>query len=154
LRVYAIKDQGRALEFMHKVSRACPLSWRPWHHDWDLVGATPSDFVQTKTDDIPMCIAGFQGYMLAGIGRSLRLYEMGKKALLRKCENSVSPRRLRLQPLILTPRRVSLHALLRSTSSGRGSLSATCKSRPSTASIDPSRPVNCSSSPTTRSLAG
>ncbi|RSH89543.1 pre-mRNA-splicing factor rse1 [Saitozyma podzolica] len=63
LRVYAIKDQGRALEFMHK----------------------------TKTDDIPMCIAGFQGYMLAGIGRSLRLYEMGKKALLRKCENSSFP---------------------------------------------------------------
>lgn len=29
--------------------------------------------------------------MLAGIGKSLRLYEMGKKALLRKCENSVSP---------------------------------------------------------------
>jgi hypothetical protein len=27
--------------------------------------------------------------MLAGIGKSLRLYEMGKKALLRKCENSV-----------------------------------------------------------------
>jgi hypothetical protein len=28
--------------------------------------------------------------MLAGVGKSLRLYEMGKKALLRKCENSVS----------------------------------------------------------------
>lgn len=28
--------------------------------------------------------------MLAGIGKSLRLYEMGKKALLRKCENNVS----------------------------------------------------------------
>ncbi|RYZ77123.1 MAG: hypothetical protein EOP04_31330 [Proteobacteria bacterium] len=38
---------------------------------------------------MPMCVAGFQGYLLAGIGKSLRLYEMGKKALLRKCENSV-----------------------------------------------------------------
>lgn len=28
--------------------------------------------------------------MLAGIGKALRLYEMGKKALLRKCENNVS----------------------------------------------------------------
>ena len=37
-----------------------------------------------------MCVAGFQGYMLAGIGKALRLYEMGKKALLRKCENNVS----------------------------------------------------------------
>jgi splicing factor 3B subunit 3 len=28
--------------------------------------------------------------MLAGVGKALRLYEMGKKALLRKCENNVS----------------------------------------------------------------
>ncbi|KAK4686117.1 splicing factor 3B subunit 3, partial [Tremellales sp. Uapishka_1] len=62
LRVYSFKDGGRGLEFMHK----------------------------TKTDDIPICISGFQGFLLAGVGKSLRLYEMGKKALLRKCENSVS----------------------------------------------------------------
>lgn len=63
LRVYAIKEQGRVLEFLHK----------------------------TKTDDIPLCLAGFQGFLLAGIGKSLRLYEMGKKALLRKCENNGFP---------------------------------------------------------------
>lgn len=63
LRVYAIKEQGRILEFLHK----------------------------TKTDDIPLCLAGFQGFLLAGIGKSLRLYEMGKKALLRKCENNGFP---------------------------------------------------------------
>lgn len=28
--------------------------------------------------------------MLAGVGKALRLYELGKKALLRKCENNVS----------------------------------------------------------------
>lgn len=42
LRVYAIKDQGRALEFMHKVSRADPS---PWRYDWDVMGErllTPS----------------------------------------------------------------------------------------------------------------
>ncbi|WVQ82855.1 pre-mRNA-splicing factor RSE1 [Cryptococcus sp. DSM 104549] len=63
LRVYAIKQEGRVLEFMHK----------------------------TKTDDVPLCLAGFQGFLLVGIGKSLRLYEMGKKALLRKAENNSFP---------------------------------------------------------------
>lgn len=54
------------------------------------MGIQAADPPQTKTDDIPMCVAGFQGYMLVGIGKALRLYEMGKKALLRKCENAVS----------------------------------------------------------------
>lgn len=63
LRVYAIRDEGKRLEFMHK----------------------------TKTDDVPLAVAAFQGYLLAGVGKSLRLYEMGKKALLRKCENNGFP---------------------------------------------------------------
>ena len=45
-----------------------------------------------------MCLAGFQGFMLAGIGKSLRLYEMGKKALLRKCESNVSRRKASSAP--------------------------------------------------------
>lgn len=63
IRVYAIRDAGRTLEFMHK----------------------------TRTDDVPLALAAFQGYLLAGVGKSLRLYEMGKKALLRKCENTGFP---------------------------------------------------------------
>ncbi|WOO84633.1 Pre-mRNA-splicing factor RSE1 [Vanrija pseudolonga] len=63
LRVYAIKNEGRTLEFLHK----------------------------TKTDDIPIAVAAFQGFLLAGVGKSLRLYEAGKKALLRKCENNGFP---------------------------------------------------------------
>ncbi|WVR03143.1 pre-mRNA-splicing factor RSE1 [Kwoniella sp. DSM 27419] len=63
LRVYAIREEGRVLEFMHK----------------------------TKTDDVPLCLAAFQGFLLAGVGKALRLYEMGKKALLRKCENNGFP---------------------------------------------------------------
>lgn len=63
LRVYEIKDDGRRLEFMQK----------------------------TRTDDVPLAVAAFQGFLLAGVGKSLRLYEMGKKALLRKCENNGFP---------------------------------------------------------------
>ena len=32
----------------------------------------------------------FQGRLLVGVGRFLRVYDMGKKKLLRKCENKVS----------------------------------------------------------------
>jgi splicing factor 3B subunit 3 len=37
-----------------------------------------------------MALAAFQGHLVAGIGKALRLYELGKKQLLRKCENNVS----------------------------------------------------------------
>ena len=42
---------------------------------------------RTKVDDGPvLAMAHFQGRLLVGIGKSLRLYEMGKRQLLRKCE--------------------------------------------------------------------
>ena len=36
-----------------------------------------------------MAVIGFQGRLVAGVGKSLRIYEMGKKKLLRKTENRV-----------------------------------------------------------------
>ena len=45
---------------------------------------------KTPVDDIPSVIVPFQGRILIGIGRNLRIYELGKKKLLRKCENKVS----------------------------------------------------------------
>ena len=42
---------------------------------------------KTKVDDGPvLAMAHFQGRLLVGIGKTLRLYEMGKRQLLRKCE--------------------------------------------------------------------
>mmetsp|Transcript_26465 Transcript_26465/g.39327 ORF Transcript_26465/g.39327 Transcript_26465/m.39327 type:complete len:1065 (-) Transcript_26465:79-3273(-) len=42
---------------------------------------------RTKVDDGPvLALVHFQGRLLVGIGRTLRLYEMGKRQLLRKCE--------------------------------------------------------------------
>ena len=42
---------------------------------------------RTKIEDGPvLALAHFQGKLLAGIGQTLRLYEMGKRQLLRKCE--------------------------------------------------------------------
>ena len=37
-----------------------------------------------------MALMGFQGRLCAGVGKSLRLYEIGKKKLLRKVEAKVS----------------------------------------------------------------
>ncbi|KAG8759915.1 pre-mRNA-splicing factor rse1 [Serendipita sp. 396] len=59
LRVYAFVEGGSKIELLHK----------------------------TETDDIPMSLLSFQGRLLAGVGKSLRLYDIGKKKLLRKAEN-------------------------------------------------------------------
>jgi splicing factor 3B subunit 3 len=46
---------------------------------------------QTEVEDVPMTMCEFQGKLLVGVGKSLRLYELGKKKLLRKCENKCFP---------------------------------------------------------------
>ncbi|TIB68603.1 hypothetical protein E3P77_00973 [Wallemia ichthyophaga] len=58
LRVYKVTDDSQ-LELLHK----------------------------TDVDDVPYALHAFKGRLLAGVGKALRLYELGKKRLLRKCEN-------------------------------------------------------------------
>ena len=60
--VYALSADGTRLSFLH---RTC-------------VG-----------DDVPSAMVAFQGRVLVGVGRLLRIYDLGKKKLLRKCENKV-----------------------------------------------------------------
>jgi splicing factor 3B subunit 3 len=64
VRVYKFAPNGQSLQLVH----ATPL------------GAT-----------IPSALAEFEGRLLVGCGRSLRLMECGKKKLLRKCEFSGLP---------------------------------------------------------------
>ncbi len=40
--------------------------------------------MQTEVDDVPMALMAFQGRLVAGVGKALRIYEIGKKKLLRK----------------------------------------------------------------------
>ncbi|TFK22207.1 pre-mRNA-splicing factor RSE1 [Coprinopsis marcescibilis] len=61
LRTYKFLNDGAGLELMHK----------------------------TETDDVPMALLAFQGKLLAGVGKSLRIYDIGKKKLLRKVENKM-----------------------------------------------------------------
>ncbi|KAL2923338.1 hypothetical protein RDABS01_014829 [Bienertia sinuspersici] len=46
---------------------------------------------KTQVDGVPLALSHFQGRLLAGIGNVLRLYDLGKKRLLRKCENKLFP---------------------------------------------------------------
>ncbi|KAH7296253.1 hypothetical protein KP509_26G015800 [Ceratopteris richardii] len=46
---------------------------------------------KTPVDGIPTALCQFQGRLLVGIGQILRVYDLGKKKLLRKCENKNFP---------------------------------------------------------------
>lgn len=45
---------------------------------------------KTSVDEAPTALCAYQGKLLVGVGRMLRLYDLGKKKLLRKCENKVT----------------------------------------------------------------
>lgn len=79
LRTYLLKEDGTDLELLHKVSIGS--GFRIGNSD------TP---MQTETDDVPLSLLAFQGKLITGVGKALRLYEIGKKKLLRKSENRVS----------------------------------------------------------------
>lgn len=44
---------------------------------------------RTPVDGVPYAVCSYNGRLLAGVGRMLRLYDLGVKKLLRKCENKV-----------------------------------------------------------------
>ncbi|KAG5179960.1 putative spliceosomal protein sap [Tribonema minus] len=45
----------------------------------------------TEVPDVPLAMSEFQGRLLVGAGKSLRLYDLGKRKLLRKCEHKGLP---------------------------------------------------------------
>ncbi|PKA61181.1 DNA damage-binding protein 1b [Apostasia shenzhenica] len=63
IHIYRFIDEGKSLELVHK----------------------------TQVDGVPLALCQFQGRLLAGIGSVLRLYDLGKRRLLRKCENKLFP---------------------------------------------------------------
>ena len=48
----------------------------------------------TYLEDAPTAITAFQGRVLVGVGHLLRIYDLGKKKMLRKCENRNIPFRI------------------------------------------------------------
>ncbi|KAK2739201.1 pre-mRNA-splicing factor rse1 [Myotisia sp. PD_48] len=64
IHIYRFQEDGKELEFIHK----------------------------TKVEEPPLALLAFQGRLLAGIGPILRLYDLGMKQLLRKCQAPVTSR--------------------------------------------------------------
>lgn len=62
IHVYRFQENGRDLEFIHK----------------------------TKIEEPPMALLPFQGKLLAGIGKTLRVYDLGLRQLLRKSQADVA----------------------------------------------------------------
>jgi splicing factor 3B subunit 3 len=60
-------------------------------HVYRVLGDTLQLLHRTEVEDIPMCLAEFQGRLLVGTGRCLRMYDLGKRKLLKKCENKTFP---------------------------------------------------------------
>ena len=58
IHVYRLHDNGKELEFIHK----------------------------TKIEQPPLALLPFQGRLLAGVGPELRIYDLGMKQMLRKCQ--------------------------------------------------------------------
>lgn len=69
-----------------------PKKWSMCYiHVYRLLGDTLQLLHRTEIEDIPMAMVEFQGRLLVGIGRCLRLYDLGKRKLLKKCENKSLP---------------------------------------------------------------
>lgn len=66
LYVYRLAEGGRELEFIHK----------------------------TKIEEPPHALLAFQGRLLCGIGRTLRMYDLGMRQMLRKAQAEVAPQHI------------------------------------------------------------
>ncbi|KXZ43846.1 hypothetical protein GPECTOR_79g125 [Gonium pectorale] len=67
IRLYRLSDGGKRLDLLHKTA---------------------------VDGGVPGALCGFKGRLLAGVGPTLRLYDMGKKKLLRKCEYNRLPHQI------------------------------------------------------------
>ena len=88
IRIYAIGEGGRSLTLLHKTR----VSWLHEHcspvgHQQVFTWSFTEHGWLQQVDGIPGALVGFKGRLLAGIETTVRLYDMGKKKLLRKCEH-------------------------------------------------------------------
>ncbi|PHH91551.1 hypothetical protein CDD83_36 [Cordyceps sp. RAO-2017] len=66
IHVYRLSEGGRQVEFVHK----------------------------TSVEELPLAMIPFQGKVLAGIGRTMRVYDLGMRQLLRKAQGEVAPQQI------------------------------------------------------------
>lgn len=74
---------ARRMRLLDRAHQGCEVA--TFRFDADLEHLVPVH--RTTVEDIPRAIAPFQGRVVVGVGKLLRLYDLGKKKLLKKCEN-------------------------------------------------------------------
>eukprot|EP01116_Phalansterium_solitarium_P022015 TRINITY_DN7109_c0_g1_i1.p1 TRINITY_DN7109_c0_g1~~TRINITY_DN7109_c0_g1_i1.p1 ORF type:complete len:1188 (+),score=598.46 TRINITY_DN7109_c0_g1_i1:160-3723(+) len=80
---------GTAQNVTLTPNRACTSAFLHVYRILD--GAQFQLLHKTPVETVPGALAAFQGRLLAGIGNTLRIYDLGKKKLLRKCEHKNFP---------------------------------------------------------------
>lgn len=69
-----------------------PKKWQScFIHVYRLLPGSLQLLHQTEIEDLPLAMVQFQGRLLVGVGRCLRLFDLGKRKLLKKCENRLFP---------------------------------------------------------------
>lgn len=80
---YVLVGVAKQLHLMDRQHSGCEV--QTYKFDSDLEHLVLIH--KTAVDDVPRAIAPFQGRVVIGVGKLLRIYDLGKKKLLKKCEN-------------------------------------------------------------------
>lgn len=83
---FVVVGTAKNLSLQPKRYNACFL-----HVYRILDGGMLQHLHETEIEDVPLAMCEFQGKLLVGVGKCLRLYELGKRKLLRKAENKLLP---------------------------------------------------------------
>ena len=88
---------GRGGEVFVAVGTARSLTFHPRSHEgcyvhvYRLLESRLVLLHRTEVDDVPLGLAEFRGRLLVAVGATLRMYDLGKRKLLRKTEAAVAP---------------------------------------------------------------
>ncbi|CAM9666346.1 unnamed protein product [Ascophyllum nodosum] len=82
---FVVVGTAKGLTFHPKNHEACFL------HVYRVLENRLVLLHKTEIQDVPLAMQEFQGRLLVGIGNCLRMYDLGRKKLLRKCENKQMP---------------------------------------------------------------
>jgi splicing factor 3B subunit 3 len=83
--VFVAIGTARGLTFHPRTHRGCYI------HVYRLLDARLVLLHRTQVEDVPLALAEFRGRLLVAIGPVLRLYDLGKRKLLRKTETRLCP---------------------------------------------------------------
>lgn len=83
--VFVAIGTAKSLTFHPRAHKGCFV------HIYRLLDARLVLLHKTPVDDVPLALAEFKGRLLVSVGASLRMYDLGKRKLLRKTEAKVAP---------------------------------------------------------------